>query len=101
MTIQDSLRRLSPMHALRATGPCQAACSGIAVLTYAMFVLQVSLTTIGLLFLLIVFSAALYFGFCQASLALVLAAQCPNSSQPFFPFYIFLSRPITTRRELR
>ena len=90
MVIRHVSRQLYQLRAFRVTGQCLAGCVGIAILTYIGFALQVNLTTISLLYLLIVIPAALYFGFWQASLTSVLAAACLDYffTQPIFHFYI-------------
>jgi two-component system sensor histidine kinase KdpD len=90
MAIRDIFLTPNQAPALRVTFQCLAACLGIALLTYAGFVVQVNLATISLLYLVIVIAAALYFGFWQASLTSLLAAACLDFffTQPIFHFYV-------------
>jgi len=66
------------------------ACAGLAVLTYAGFVLQVNLTTISFLYLLLVIAMALFCGFWQASVTSLLAVGCLDYffTQPILHFYM-------------
>jgi len=61
---------------LRALAQCLTASVVLALLTYYGFVLQITLLTIGLLYLLIVVAVAALFGFWQASLISLLAVAC-------------------------
>jgi two-component system sensor histidine kinase KdpD len=90
MAIRKIFRALNQIRAFRLIFQCMAACMGIALLTYFGFVLRVNLTTISLLYLVIVIASALYFGFWQASLASVLAAACLDFffAEPIFHFYV-------------
>jgi two-component system sensor histidine kinase KdpD len=90
MAIRNIFRALNSIPALRITLQCLIGCSGIALLTYAGFVLQVNLATISLLYMGIVIAAAVYIGFWQASLTSLLAAACLDFffAQPVFHFYV-------------
>ncbi|MGD0631853.1 MAG: ATP-binding protein [Terracidiphilus sp.] len=90
MAIRKIFRALYQIRGFRLIFQCLAACTGIALLTYFGFVLRVNLTTISLLYLVIVIAAALYFGFWQASLTSLLAAACLDFffAEPIFHFYV-------------
>jgi two-component system sensor histidine kinase KdpD len=90
MEIRNIFRALNSIPTLRITLQCLIGCSGIALLTYAGFVLQVNLATISLLYMGIVIAAAVYFGFWQASLTSLLAAASLDFffTQPVFHFYM-------------
>jgi two-component system sensor histidine kinase KdpD len=65
-------------------------CLTLGVVTFLGFELQVGLTTISCAYLLLVFAAALLFGFWQASLVSILAAACIDYffAPPLFHFSI-------------
>jgi two-component system sensor histidine kinase KdpD len=83
-------KKFHASRALRVIAHYLAGCAGIALLTYVGFVLKVNLTTISLLYLLIVIAMALYCGFWQASLTSLLAAGCLDFffTQPILHFYM-------------
>jgi two-component system, OmpR family, sensor histidine kinase KdpD len=90
MVIRNLFRQLYLLRAFRVTAQLLAAFTGIAILTYSGFVLQVNLTTISLVYLLVVIPVAWYFGFWQASLTSIFAAMCLDYffTRPIFHFYI-------------
>lgn len=60
----------------RKPGQYLAACAALALLTYLGSIFSVNLTTISFLYLLLVVSMALFFGFWQASITSILAVLC-------------------------
>ena len=57
-------------------GQYLAACAALALLTYLGSIFRVNLTTVSFLYLLLVVSMALFFGFWQASIVSILAVLC-------------------------
>jgi len=90
MENENAFRRLYRLRAIRVTVQCLSASLAIALLTYGGFVSQVNLTTISLLYLLVVIAVALYCSFWQASLTSLLAVACLDFffTPPIFHFYI-------------
>lgn len=90
MELQNAFRRLYHLRAIRVTVQSLSACLAIALLTYCGFVSRVNLTTISLLYLLVVIAVALYCSFWQASLTSLLAVACLDYffSPPIFHFYV-------------
>ena len=90
MENENAFRRLYRLRAIRVTVQCLSASLAIALLTYGGFVSQVNLTTISLLYLLVVIAVALYFSVWQASLTSLLAVACLDFffTPPIFHFYI-------------
>lgn len=65
-----------PTRIFCVVGQYLVVCSGLALLTYGGSVLQVNLATIGFLYLLLVLTVALLWGFWQASFTSLLAVAC-------------------------
>jgi two-component system, OmpR family, sensor histidine kinase KdpD len=86
----NAFKRFYELRGVRVTVQRLAALLGISALTYGGFVLKVNLTTISLLYLLVVIVVALYCGFWLASLTSLLAVACLDFffSPPIFHFYI-------------
>ena len=78
----------------RVLGQCLAAAAALALLTWLGFILGVDLTTISLIYVLLVVFVTLFFGFWQASLTSLLAVACLDYffTQPLFRFVISNSR---------
>jgi two-component system sensor histidine kinase KdpD len=85
-----SARWATALASTSAIGQVLASCSALGVITFLGYQLQVGLTTISCAYLLLIFSAALLFGFWQASVVSVLAAACLDYffTQPLFQFQI-------------
>ncbi|MGA2535989.1 MAG: ATP-binding protein [Terracidiphilus sp.] len=86
MDYPSPLRWFSQVRGIRFFVQVCLACTGLALLTYSGFVLQLNLTTTSFLYLLVVIATALYGGFWQASLSSLLAAFCLDLffTQPLF-----------------
>jgi len=90
MIILNVFRSLFRLRVFQVAVHCLIAVAGIAALTWFGFSLQLNLTTISLLYMLLVIGMAMCAGFWQASLTSLLAASCLDYffTAPVFHFYI-------------